>query len=812
MVKEGPETDGDASDYSEVSRVADRLLTPVAVLAPDSSLRYANDEVARILGVDVPSLLGRKMLEFVHPEDRARVTEELAKIVAGDPEGAFSSYRVRGHEARGWRTIDYYAHNLLDDPAIRGILVSGGDVTEKEFLSRALQSLSDVTRILMHARDEKTLLSAVCDSVIETGDYLVAWVGYAQHDDTKTVRLVASSGHTETLITDRTRWDKSQLGRGPTGEAIRTGSVQVVREPRQSRRYKPWRDQMDRYGVRSVCSLPLVIGGESIGALSIYSRDPERFGPAEMKILAEYAAELSFGIGRVRDLHRLVRSESQLREAERLAHVGHWEWDLGTDRITFMADEIYVIYGTSRDQWRGTADAFLDLVPPDERPLVRATLERTLRAGSAELIHRIVKDDGDTRYLHMRTEVVTDGDGEPVRVLGTSLDITDSMLAQQQLENSRKFLLAITDNMTEGMIATDARGAVTFVNAAASRLVKRDASELLATPASLLFRFCTPDGTAIPDGESPLRDVWAKGVPLHVDLCSAVGRDGAAVPVALSASPLTGEGLNGSVMVFEDVSENVAEQLRVERELDKLAWVGRIRDALDGGRLELLAQPVIDIASKDVVKHELLIRMRSADGGLLEPARFLPTAEEFGLITEIDRWVIDEAVRLAARGHRVAFNLSARSVVNPHMLARIGNAVRAAGAPPDHLECEITETALVHDFATAEEFVRGLIDLGCSVALDDFGVGYGGFAYLKRLPVSVLKIDREFVRDLCEEASSRHVVAAVVSLAKAFGMKTTAEGPESLETLDLLRELGVDRAQGYVIGPPVPLPAAFKDA
>jgi EAL domain-containing protein (putative c-di-GMP-specific phosphodiesterase class I)/PAS domain-containing protein len=664
----------------------------------------------------------------------------------------------------------------------------------------------------MHAKEEKTLMSAVCDSVIETGDYLVAWVGYAEHDDTKTVRLVASSGLTETLSTDRTRWDNSELGRGPTGEAIRTGSAQVVREPRHLRRYKPWRDQMDRYGVRSVCSLPLVVGGGSIGALTIYCRDPGRFGPAEMKILTEYANELSFGIGRVRDLHRLVRSESQLREAERLAHVGHWEWDLATDKLWFMADEIYAIYGTSRDQWPGTAEAFLGLVPPNEQPLVRAALERTIETGSAELTHRIVKGDGDTRFLHMRTEAVTEDDGGSVRVLGTSLDITDSMLARQQLENSRKFLLAITDNMNEGMVATDARGDVTFVNAAASRLVKRGASELLATPASRLFRFDAPDGTTIPDGESPLREVWAKGAPLHVDLCSAVGGDGATVPVALSASPLTGEGLRGSVMVFEDISGHVAEQLRVDRELDKLAWVGRIRDALDAGRLELLAQPVIELATQDVVKHELLVRIRSADGVLLEPARFLPTAEEFGLITEIDRWVIDEAVRLAACGHRVAFNLSARSVVNPHMLARIGSAIHTAGVPPDHLECEITETALVRDFAAAEVFVRGLIDFGCSVALDDFGVGYGGFAYLKRLPVSVLKIDREFVRDLCEEASSRHVVAAVVSLAKAFGMTTTAEGPESRETLDLLQELGVDRAQGYVIGRPLPLSEAFKDA
>jgi EAL domain-containing protein (putative c-di-GMP-specific phosphodiesterase class I) len=349
------------------------------------------------------------------------------------------------------------------------------------------------------------------------------------------------------------------------------------------------------------------------------------------------------------------------------------------------------------------------------------------------------------------------------------------------------------------------------VNAAASRLVKVEASELLGSPASSVFRFVGPGNSIGGEGDSPLRKVWAEGTPLSFDYGSVVCRDGTTVPIALSASPLAAEGFKGSVLVFEDVSAHVAEQLRVERELDKLAWVGRIRDALDDGRFELFAQPVIDLATQEITKHELLVRMRSANGELFEPAQFLPTAEEFGLVTEIDHWVIYETARLAALGLKVAFNLSARSVVDPHTLSRIESAIRAADAPPDNIECEITETAIVCDVAAAETLVRGLIGLGCSVALDDFGVGYGGFAYLKRLPVSVLKIDREFVRDLGDEASSRHVVAAVVSLAKAFGMTTTAEGPERPETLDLLRELGVDHAQGFIIGRPVPLLQAFAD-
>ena len=127
------------------------------------------------------------------------------------------------------------------------------------------------------------------------------------------------------------------------------------------------------------------------------------------------------------------------------------------------------------------------------------------------------------------------------------------------------------------------------------------------------------------------------------------------------------------------------------------------------------------------------------------------------------------------------------------MLAFLSEAFATHGARPELLVCEITETAIMRDTAAAEAFVHGLNDLGCQVALDDFGAGYGGFAYLKRLPVSYLKIDQEFVRDLAQEASSRHVVSAVVSLARAFSLLTIGEAAEDEATLEILEQLGVDR-------------------
>ncbi len=793
-----------------MSRVADRLLTPVIVVAPDSTLRYANGAAARLVDTRIEDFMGRKTLDFVHPEDRERVGAELAAVTEKSS-GGFTRFRIRGPRHLGYRVIDAYAHNLLDDPDIRGVLVSGGDVTDQENLTIALRALTRGNHVLMYATDESSLIARICDSIVDSGRYMLAWVGYAEHDDAQSVRLVAASGVADYLDTARISWGRNDFGHGPTGKAVRTGTVQVVRDCRRSKRCKSWNDIIKRYGVRTACSLPLAVHGAVIGALTIYSREPDTFGPEEIELLQDLADNLSFGIGRLRDADRLARNEAHLREAERLAHVGHWEWDIASQRIEFMADEIFDIYGLTPSQWSGDMDDFLAFVPDVERSSVREAIESTADEGRSECVHRITRAGGDVRLIRMRTEAVLGRDGTPERIVGISLDITDQHVAKQELEHSRQFLLAITDNMAEGMIATDGEGVITFANAAAARLVDMRTDEMIGSETKSIFRFKSAEKKRADEVRCPLDDVWARGHSLSVEYDAILRHDGKSVPVAYSASPLMANGLKGAVILFEDISERAAEKLRVEGELEKLSWVGRIRDALDGRRFALYSQPIVDLDTYEIIQNELLIRMIGPSGEVVTPAEFLPTAEEYGLITEIDHWVISETVRLAALGHRVEFNLSAKSVMDPRPLITIRNAIENSGARPENVVCEITETALVRDLAAAGAFVRGLNEIGCKVALDDFGAGYGGFAYLKHLPVSYLKIDQEFVRDICEETSSQFVVAAVVNLARAFGMQTVAEGAESDAALRMLKDLGVDHAQGYAIGQPLPANEALGD-
>jgi EAL domain-containing protein (putative c-di-GMP-specific phosphodiesterase class I) len=220
----------------------------------------------------------------------------------------------------------------------------------------------------------------------------------------------------------------------------------------------------------------------------------------------------------------------------------------------------------------------------------------------------------------------------------------------------------------------------------------------------------------------------------------------------------------------------------------------------------LYSQPIVPLAGGRP-SQELLLRMVGANGEIVPPGSFLPVAEKYGLVGEIDRWVIRQAVGLAATGQRLEANLSAKSIGNLDLLPFIERELRNAHADPSNLVFEITETALMESAEAGQAFARGLSEIGCGVALDDFGTGFGTFTYLKNLPITYLKIDFEFVRDLATNKANQYLVKAIVGLAHDFGYQTIAEGVEDAETLALLTEQGVDFAQGFHLGRPAPIEA-----
>jgi len=441
---------------------------------------------------------------------------------------------------------------------------------------------------------------------------------------------------------------------------------------------------------------------------------------------------------------------------------------------------------------------------------------RALRAGELlVLTWREVTERDRDQTERTRLDEVVSSSGDAIASLDEELRITTwnsaaSKAQAAELRASEHFLAALTDSMAEGMFSFDRDEHVTYMNEAAEQLLGWTMRELGTRSMHDTIHYQREDGSPYAAADCPLFDALRTGTTVRVEDDTFTRRDGRLLPVSYSAAPITiDEQVQGMVVVFGDVSARRAKEQRHRRELETLTWVGRIRDAIDEDRLVLHAQPIIDVNTRELVAYELLLRMVDRDGAIIAPNRFLPAAEQFGLIEEIDRWVLSEAVKLAGRGIKVQFNISGKSLGSRQLIGDLVRGLRETGAALGLLVCEITETALATDEAVAEAFVHELRELGCEIALDDFGVGYGGFSYLKRLPITVLKIDIQFVRDLLESPQNQHVVKAIVNLAQGFGRQTVAEGVENQATLELLKEYGVDYAQGFAIGRPVPIDTLF---
>jgi diguanylate cyclase (GGDEF)-like protein len=235
----------------------------------------------------------------------------------------------------------------------------------------------------------------------------------------------------------------------------------------------------------------------------------------------------------------------------------------------------------------------------------------------------------------------------------------------------------------------------------------------------------------------------------------------------------------------------------------------RIRDALTKDRLRLATQPIRSLASGGIERYELFLRMTGEGGELLPAASFIEVAERSGMVQELDRWVVARALELMAERERAGspvslhVNLSGASITDLSVLEFIERRLDEGEADPSRCTFEITQSARLEDYETAGAFADRLTEFGCEVAIDDYGAGFGPFAYLKKVPFDVIKIDGTFIREMAHNDADQLVVKAIVEIARGLGKRTIAEFVEDEGTKELLREYGVDMAQGYHLGRPV---------
>jgi diguanylate cyclase (GGDEF)-like protein/PAS domain S-box-containing protein len=562
---------------------------------------------------------------------------------------------------------------------------------------------------------------------------------------------------------------------------------------------------------------------------------------------AGVALDVTAELRAVRDLRR---TEDALAMAQEAAHLGSWDYDLLGGRIVWSS-ELYKLCGVDPETFEPAGDSLVRFTHPDDREAVSAALAQARAAGSSFAVDaRLVAADGTERWVEHRGRYTRDVERRAARALGTALDISarkrfeldlvrqahydqltglpNRTLLQQRIEEAltrarrdgTRVIVAFADldrfkaiNDTLGHAAGD-----TLLQSAGARIAALlPEGALTARLAGDEFAVLVPEAGSAVDAarlgqalveafaqrfEFDGRSLYAPislGISLFPDDGESVADLQRAADAALSRAKAAGG--NGLRFYSANVHRRAVDRLSLETDL---------RAAIEGEQFVLHYQPIVGPGAV-IVGAEALLRWPHPTLGLIPPAEFIPLCEETGTIVPLGRWVLRRALRQmqewatrSSEPGRIAINMSARQLLDPNLFAIVREALTESGFPPDRLELEITESAVMSDLAGAKRAVAEVKALGVRFALDDFGTGYSALSYLKHFPVDALKIDRTFVRDLPADRGDAAIVSAIVGLGHALSLRVVAEGVETAAQAALVRRLGCDEQQGFYYAQALP--------
>jgi diguanylate cyclase (GGDEF)-like protein/PAS domain S-box-containing protein len=545
---------------------------------------------------------------------------------------------------------------------------------------------------------------------------------------------------------------------------------------------------------------------------------------------------------------RLLEAESRYRNLVETAHDLVWSMDQ-KGCWTYLNNAVSDIYGYAVDEMLGHHYSEYQAAESHERD---ADAFSQVLAGRElfqyETIH--LDANGERRYISFNARPTFGEDGRVLHVTGTARDITEQKRFEQELTYqaqhdkltglyNRNYFQSELERLISRIARSAAECALLYLDldqfkyvndtlghAAGDRLLK-ECTEMLrknVREGDLLARFGGDEFTvllynidhshALPVAQN-IRAMFEhykfmdSGKTFNVTCSIGLtmidsnthSADEALARADLACNISKSQGRN----CVHEYNEGDSEQTAMAEDM---GWAARVRDAIDNDRFQILYQPIVSLQSHQVQAYEVLLRLPTDDGKTIKPGGFIPAAERFGLMQNVDRWIVRQSLHYLAELHnnnvqtQFAINLSGRAVDDPELLPLIQGILRDTGLNPAALTFEITEDVAIANLQAVRRFIHQLKDLGCRMALDDFGSGFCSFTYLKHLPVDSLKIDGSFIQGLTHTKVDQAMVQSMNQIAHALGKTTIAESVENGETWRLLQEYGVDLAQGHFLGRP----------
>ncbi|BBA32572.1 hypothetical protein sS8_0607 [Methylocaldum marinum] len=607
----------------------------------------------------------------------------------------------------------------------------------------------------------------------------------------------------------------------------------------------------DSAGLRAAFGFPIGFEGRILGAIGFFSREIRKPKQDLMNMFTAVGNQIGLFVERKRTEVELRISEEKLSSI--LGSIDNIVWSLSptTGETLYVNAAAEKVWGRPVAELMKNKDLWLESVHPEDRERMRNTLKELLERGSLTVEYRIRRPDGEIRWLEDRVKVIYDKSGKPVRLDGVASDITERKTYEASIEYlathdalthlPNRTLLA--DRLAQALAhakRTDRPLALLFLDLDRFKDVNDSFGHALGD--ALLQSVAERLLASVREGDTVARQGGDEFLILLSDLERVEDIEVVAIKVLRSlAKPFLIDGrelfMSGSIgaSVYPTDGEDMETLLKhadtamyrtkeeggsgfrlyaremSQRAIERIKMESALRRALEQQQFELFYQPKVELRGGRIIGSEALIRWRHPDLGLVLPSRFIPMAEETGLIHAIGSWALKTACSQSKAWQEaglnpfdVAVNLSAKQLKRGNLVKLVDDILRETGLEGRYLELELTETIVMHDPERFIPILEELKELGVKLSVDDFGTGYSSLSYLKRLPFDRLKIDQSFVRDIATDTNDAVIVQTVISLGHTLGLKVIAEGVETMEQLTFLCRHRCDDMQGYYSSRPIP--------